>query len=401
MESKIEILVVDDSRTQAELLKYLLELNGYSTRVASDGRQALETAKAHRPALIISDIVMPGMDGYEMCSRLKEDEELCSIPVILLTQLSEPEDIVRGLRARADYYLTKPYKPEYLLSKVKAVLEAPPVQKVAAGPMTNGNHGENGTLAHSEDEDALQVVLGGKSYVVHADRQQMLNLLFSTYENAVEQNRELAGAQLELEATNERLREQMSLLTEAREELERQQEQLLEANAKLEALATSDGLTGLKNHRAFKERLEEEIRRAARYGTPLSLFLLDVDKFKEYNDSFGHPAGDEVLRLLGGVLQEVARTSDMAARYGGEEFAVLLPNAPADMAQAVAERFRASIEESLWPFRPVTASFGVSTFIAVGHDINPRNAGDRLLELADKALYLSKAGGRNRVSFVD
>src|SRR5688572_26925298 len=117
-----KILIVDDSRTQIELLKYLLEIQEYSVTVASNGREALDVAAQNRPHLVISDIVMPVMDGYEMCNQMKETPELSDIPVILLTQLSEPEDIVRGLKARADYYLTKPYKPDYLLSKVKSVL---------------------------------------------------------------------------------------------------------------------------------------------------------------------------------------------------------------------------------------------------------------------------------------
>src|SRR5687767_1518025 len=111
------ILIVDDSRTQLELLRYLLEMQEYSVSAANNGKEALDVAAQHRPNLIISDIVMPVMDGYEMCNKLKEDTTLCAIPVILLTQLSDPEDIVRGLKAKADYYLTKPYKPDYLLTK--------------------------------------------------------------------------------------------------------------------------------------------------------------------------------------------------------------------------------------------------------------------------------------------
>jgi diguanylate cyclase (GGDEF)-like protein len=375
------ILVVDDSRTQVELLKYLLELQGYAVTTAANGREALDAARDEPPALVLSDIVMPVMDGYEMCAQIKADEQLHHVPVILLTQLAETEDIVRGLHARADYYLTKPYRPEYLLSKVKAVLENPPAR------------GDKTKL-----QDDLAISLDGKDYVVNADRQQMMNLLFSTYENAVQQNRELINTQLELKAANERLTEQMNLLHEAREELEGKQTELMRVNEKLESLAVTDGLTGLKNHRAFKEKLEEYFRYGARYGSsPLSLVMLDVDHFKSYNDSFGHPDGDEVLQLLARVMQENVRQADFVARYGGEEFAVVMPHTDREEAEVSAERLRSAIENTAWPDRPITASLGVATTIPDRKELDSA----ALISSADKALYVSKQNGRNRTTHAD
>jgi len=172
--------------------------------------------------------------------------------------------------------------------------------------------------------------------------------------------------------------------------LESQKEQLEVANVQLEELAMRDGLTGLGNRRAFTHRLELEMGRASRYSTPLSLIILDVDHFKEYNDTYGHLAGDEVLKHLAFVLKEQGRETDFYARYGGEEFAVLLPHTDSVGANIVAERLREIIEASEWPCRPVTASFGTSTLLpAMQNSMN-------LIAHADKALYAAKAAGRNQ-----
>jgi diguanylate cyclase (GGDEF)-like protein len=153
-----------------------------------------------------------------------------------------------------------------------------------------------------------------------------------------------------------------------------------------------DGLTGLKNHRAFQERLREEYQRAIRYGMPLSIVLLDVDHFKQYNDTFGHPEGDMVLRRVAQILQGVTRECDMAARYGGEEFVFVLPQTEAKAAQVVAERCRMQIEAAVWDKRAITASFGVASISAATLD-----SAD-LIAQADAALYAAKTQGRNRVA---
>lgn len=181
---------------------------------------------------------------------------------------------------------------------------------------------------------------------------------------------------------------------EAHKELERQQNEVLAANLKLEQLATIDPLTEAKNRRAFNDKLEEEWSRATRYGTPLSLVLFDVDKFKSYNDTYGHPAGDGVLKLVALTMMAAVRTTDFFARYGGEEFALILPNTDTSGAIILAERLRARIEGAPWKERPVTASFGVSTLY---EDMKkPEN----LTKAADEALYASKERGRNRVTHI-
>ncbi len=191
----------------------------------------------------------------------------------------------------------------------------------------------------------------------------------------------MAGSSTDI---TERKRQEQRILEQRRE--------LEAANARLEALATLDGLTGLKNHRAFQERLEREWERTLRYNTPLSLLLLDVDHFKQYNDTFGHPAGDQVLQTVAHLLQRGARDSDFAARYGGEEFVVVLPHTDCAGARTAAERLRAAIGQAPWPQRPVTASFGVATLTAA------MRSRAELIAQADRALYRSKESGRNRVT---
>lgn len=190
----------------------------------------------------------------------------------------------------------------------------------------------------------------------------------------------------------QQLEQQIIRMRDVNMELETQQMQLATANSRLETLAQTDGLTGLKNHRTFHERLAEEIQRAARYDMPLSLLLIDVDSFKAYNDAFGHPAGDKVLKQVASILQFNIRVSDMAARYGGEEFGIILPHTGLEGACQMAENLRLALEQACWPERAITASFGVATWT-----LETPNAAE-LIAQADEALYHSKRQGRNCVS---
>jgi diguanylate cyclase (GGDEF)-like protein len=205
----------------------------------------------------------------------------------------------------------------------------------------------------------------------------------------------------QLEAATHRQREQTILedfsrlnneLVNTQRELARRNTELADANARLESLATTDGLTGLKNHRAFQESLEREYVRAARDESPLSLLMLDVDHFKQFNDQYGHPAGDGALIAVARILSNSNRRSDtLTARYGGEEFALILPNCGCDEAATVAERVRRSVEMETWPQIPVTVSVGTATMI---HGTPDRAS---LIGRADAAMYLAKVSGRNQV----
>ncbi len=366
------LLIVDDSATQLAVLKHLLRGAGYSVATAANGREAVEAARLQLPSLILSDILMPVMDGYEMCRALKADESLRGVPVMLLTSLTGTEDIISGLNARADYYLTKPYDADYLLGRVATIL----AEQWAAEQQAAEQRGA--APAPEEEPGALEIKLDGKPHTVSASRRQMLSLMFSTYDHALQRNRELARAQAQMHALNE--------------ELQEEKQKLQEANARLETLATLDGLTGLKNFRTFQGRLENEFLRALRHGLPLSLILLDVDRFKQFNDGFGHPAGDEVLKSVAQIMAQAARLTDFCARYGGEEFVVILPNTHSLGSLVAAEHIRAAIEAAPWPQRAITASLGVATLDAGDQD---RAA---LIARADTALYHSKSCGRNRVT---
>ncbi len=206
-----------------------------------------------------------------------------------------------------------------------------------------------------------------------------------------------SGAQ-ELAALANIFNAMASALREQRAELEQRVEErtaaLRDANAKLERLALEDGLTGLLNHRRFRELLLDEFTRAKRTNRPFALLMIDADHFKRYNDTLGHPAGDAMLRRLAGVIRATVRASDRVARYGGEEFAVLLPETEGAVADAIAERVRAAIAESCAGNTnepPVTASIGVAAW--------PHDADDAvgLLDCADRGLYRAKERGRNCV----
>jgi PAS domain S-box-containing protein len=185
------ILVVEDSPTQSMYLKFLLEENGYAVHVARDGREGLDAASEKRPRLIISDVMMPKMTGYEMCRAIKDDPELSIIPLILLTTLSDPEDILKGVEAKADYYLTKPFDETALLSRVRDILD------------------HNLELKKDEQWEELEIVVRGKRRKVRSTTTRIMNLLLSTYENAVQRNTELLKAQEELRDLNEELEDRV------------------------------------------------------------------------------------------------------------------------------------------------------------------------------------------------
>ena len=180
-------------------------------------------------------------------------------------------------------------------------------------------------------------------------------------------------------------------LREKRKELAATNAELRFKNEELEKLSVTDGLTGLVNHRALMQRLADEATRSKRTERPFAVIMADVDHFKQYNDTFGHPAGDEVLKGIAAILKDATRTVDCVARYGGEEFAILLPETELDGAMEVAERIRASVESGKFTGRQMTLSIGVAVF--------PKDAPDTagIIKVADEALYVAKGAGRNQV----
>ena len=230
LQDAVEILIVEDSLTQAEQLKYFLEQAGYRVMAAENGNQALVLLRECLPTLIITDIIMPEMDGYELCKRIKQDERSQEIPVILLTSLTSAEDVLEGLACGADNFITKPYSEEYLLSSIEKILAGKKLRK------------------NERVRIGVEIMFAGKTRFITADQQQMLSLLISTYEAAVHRNSELVKAQDELRELNERLEDLVELRTAAlsAEIVERKQAE--------EALRESEELyrSLFQNHAAVK-----------------------------------------------------------------------------------------------------------------------------------------------------
>src|SRR3990170_8148049 len=230
MKNGVEIRIVEDSPTQAAKLKFFLEQHGYQVSVANNGKEAIASMSKRKPTIAISDIIMPEMDGYELCRQIKADENLKDIPVILLTSLSDPEDIVRSLECGADNFITKPYEEKYLLSRINYIIA-------------------NRELRKSEKlEIGIEILFAGQKYFINSERRQILDLLLYTYEIAPNKNVELINAQDKLKVLNEQLErkveERTAVLTAEIAELKR-------AEAKLKA--KTDRLVVNCNVRYYKK----------------------------------------------------------------------------------------------------------------------------------------------------
>jgi two-component system, cell cycle response regulator len=313
--SPIRILVVDDVPDNVEILDARLTSRGYHVVTATNGQEALDRVHQSPPHLILCDVMMPVVDGFEVSRRIKQDTSLPFIPIILVTARDTAEDVVEGLEAGADDYISKPYNFKELEARMRAMLR----------------------IKYLQDE-------------------------------LDQKNRELAVVVDELELANKRLRK----------------------------LSITDGLTGLYNHRHVHELLRDEWERSRRSGEPLAVAMLDLDRFKQVNDTYGHPTGDVILYETARILSEAAREIDMVGRYGGEEFIVILPSTDEEAAGRFAERIRADVAGHLFRDEAnevrMTTSCGVASGPAEGVE-----SCEALLKIADTALYAAKQGGRDRV----
>jgi sigma-B regulation protein RsbU (phosphoserine phosphatase) len=213
----VDVVIAEDSRIQAKILQKRLTDAGHAVRWAENGSDALALVRERRPDIVISDIEMPVMTGYEFCKAVKSDPGLKTIPFIMMSTLSDPIDIIRGLDAGADNYVTKPYDPDYLLGRMQSLLDSP--------------------VGDTTEAAMLEVALAGQKFRVHAGRQQVLNLLVSTFENAVAKNQELIATNQDLSVTRDRLQQSNAELTNLNEEISRRNAQMvrdLEAAAKVQ-----------------------------------------------------------------------------------------------------------------------------------------------------------------------
>ena len=232
----VNILVVEDSPTQAEKFRYLLEERGYRVAVAANGKEGLAAAREIRPALVISDILMPVMDGYDLAYEIKHDKELGKTPIILVTSLTEGEELVRKVSVVADGYFTKPYEDVYLLSKIESLIRISKNEDIA------------------RDHKGLEVFFSGERYVITSGRRQILSFLLSTYESTVQQNHDLILMQRELQLSNEQLEERVAKRTQQLQASEAKYRTLLETSADAIVVVGKDGIVYFAN-RAAEELL--------------------------------------------------------------------------------------------------------------------------------------------------
>ena len=351
----LSVLLVEDSHTQAEQLRLILEKNGFQTVTATNGEEALKLLKSRRPTLLISDIIMPGMDGFTLCSSIRRDSTTANLPVMLLTSLSSTRDILSALQCEADTFLSKPYSEEELLTCIYRVLEATGHRRRSAG---------SGTIK-----------IDGATFQIDTDRRRIIDLLVSCYDATVRKNRALIDSE--------------NLLKELNIKLEIALEEASEARRAAEELALYDVLTGLANRRLLEINSATVFARARRHNTPFYVALIDIDHFKQFNDNYGHDEGDRILRCVSGVLQQYVRETDLAVRFGGEEFLLLLNDLKLDDALFLAERLRSAFASET----PVTVSIGIAEY-------RGQDSFDEVVKAADEALYSAKRKGRNKVEFL-
>lgn len=446
------VLVVDDVELNVRLLEARLAGEYYECLCCYDGPTAIELARKERPEIILLDVMMPGMDGFEVCRQLKADPHTADIPVVMVTALSETADRLRGLEVGADDFLTKPINETALFARVRSLvrlrrlMEELRLREEICGRFGSdeGSVGRDGLaptgvlLADEQPAEALRIAdalapLASSVTRVGsaAEAQRLLDestelvilslslpdgdpLRVVSHWRASDSSRQTAvllvgddgdlarlGKGLDLGANDYLLRplDRNELLARARTQLRRKrmQDRLRENQKRSLSLALIDELTGLFNRRYLFAHLDELLARRRDGGQDLAVLVLDIDHFKTVNDRHGHLGGDEVLRELADRMLRQVRSVDLVARFGGEEFVVVMPETSLAGAAIVAERLRAAIAEEAFSLAsgtpvPVTISIGVAA--AMDGDTGV----DGLLKRADDALYAAKNGGRDRVS---
>jgi two-component system cell cycle response regulator len=445
------ILIVDDMPANTRLLEAKLAAEYYQVNSARDGFEALGVARVWQPDLILLDIMMPGMDGYECCRQLKEDAVTLHIPVVMVTALGEPGERLRGLEAGADDFLTKPVDYDTLVARVRSLVR---LKRLLDEWRARGDTAR--ALGLSTDQVLIPSIAGARALVIDDWDQSAQSILTALAEDGVISacarggteaigmtiavNFDLVVINLSLadedplklvsilrasDLTHEtpmllvgNLGEKDHLLrgfelgandwlvqpidphelrARARNQVRRKfyQDRLRSDLGTALEMALTDPLTGLYNQRYLRRHLSGLMESGQ--ARQLAILMVDVDHFKSVNDQYGHASGDRALRLIADSLRVNTRVFDSVARYGGEEFVVVMPGTGPVEAAAAAERLRFAVEEiefngTAGVRLPLTISIGVacSTPIAEGSP-------EALLHAADTALYDAKRNGRNRV----
>lgn len=439
------ILVVDDVPANLRLLEAKLLAEYYEVALASSGPEALEKAVHWSPDVILLDVMMPGMDGYEVCRRLKAREQTAHLPVVMVTALIDQAERVRGLEAGADDFLSKPVDDATMFARLRALLRMKQVldawrqrsdtaRQFGIEPPPEPLAGIAGAKALVLSEAAAETALiadalatdgvvvrqetrpdiarealfgGGFDLAVlclspeGGDALRLASRLRAETATrdlpvvlvAAAGQRGLVLRGFDLGASDYVLRpiDANELRARARNQVRRKwyQERLRNDLDRSLELAVTDALTGLRNRRYASRHLEGVLR-----GSDAAVMLLDVDRFKSINDTYGHPAGDAALKEVAERLKSHLRAADVLARYGGEEFIAVLAGAPTDYAAAVAERLRLALCTDPISIGATRLPVSVSIGLAVAPSGCPA---PRAVAAADAALYRAKAAGRNRV----
>ena len=445
------ILVVDDIDTNVRLLEAKLAAEYYDVLTASDGPTALAIAASEQPDLVLLDVMMPGMDGFAVCRRLKSDPETRHLPVVLVTALDGRADRIAGLEAGADDFLTKPIDDVMLFARVRSLTRLKTVMDELRAREASGRRigviagaasrlgGAGGRILIVDDNERQAERICAELAIEHrpiieadAWKAQMtargpvdlviVNTLAKSFDglrfaaqlrsdeatrnlpilaiaDLEERTRAVKALELGVNDILARPIDPGELSARVRTQIRRKRyTDYLRANLdhSLE-LAVTDQLTGLHNRRYMTGQLDALLQRAAAGGEPVSLLVIDIDHFKQVNDSFGHDAGDEVLREFAVRLASNVRAIDLPVRHGGEEFVVVMPDTELEDARRIAERIRLHVAGS--PFRVMDGEELLTVTISIGVACSA-GAGDTastLIKRADEAVYLAKSEGRNRV----
>lgn len=445
------ILVVDDIEANVRLLEAKLTAEYYEVLTASDGPTALAMAAKEKPDIILLDVMMPGMDGFQVCRRLKDDPETRHVPVVLVTALDGRGDRIAGLEAGADEFLTKPIDDVMLFARVRSLTRLKLVidelrereasgrrMGVIAGAASRlgGTGGrvlivddherqaqriaaelgiEHRPVVESDPEKALMTARGPVDLViVNATARSFDGLRFTAHLRSDESTRHLPV--LAVVDFDERPRlvkaleigvndilpkpiDPQELAARARTQIRRKRytDYLRDNLDHSLELAVTDQLTGLHNRRYMVGQLEALVKRATLGGDPVACLLIDIDHFKKINDGYGHDVGDEVLREFAVRLASNVRAIDLPCRYGGEEFVVVMPDTRLEDAHRIAERIRLHVAGSPFRVKQGEELLTVTISVGVAATLGPNERPETLLKRADEGVYEAKASGRNKV----
>jgi two-component system, cell cycle response regulator len=445
------ILVVDDVEPNVRLLEAKLTLEYYEVLTATDGASALEIAAAERPDIILLDVMMPGMDGFETCRRLKADPVTRHIPVVFVTALDGREDKMKGLEAGADDFITKPIDDVILFARVKSLVRLKAVMDELREREESGRRlgvdtdgagrlrGSGGRVLIVDDnprqaEKIVQQLAGEHRAIVETDPQAALiaargpvdlmivNVSASEFDGLrlVAQVRSTEASRrtpiLGMVDPADRPRLVKALELGVNDILSRPVDpEELDARARTQILrkryadflkqkldyslemAVTDALTGLHNRRYMAGQLQAMVGRAGHGGDGVAVLVMDIDHFKAVNDGFGHDAGDEVLREFAVRLATNVRAIDLPCRLGGEEFVVVMPGASLEDATRVADRIRRDVASLPFPIMGGAESLTITVSVGVAASTGQNDTPDALLKRADEGVYEAKARGRNQV----